>query len=336
MILGLIATVCWAYALLNAAGLARQYTGTSVRIPGDPVLQKTLIRAQEQTDSAELFCTAAWTRGLPEEVEGLLTGGTASVRVICVYGDMRQTEPMKLLSGSFPTEDDEQGCLLDVTTAWTLFHSTDPIHATLKIDDKVYIVRGIVESYEPMVLIRNDRASYENLEFSSQNPDGAKQFIETFLYRCGCTENSVIVQGGLIARVVWGAAWLPLWIAAAYAAIILSKRGREMRGRPARSVPYRVAGVAVAALLCFGLVSTAFWPQSWLPTKWSDFAFWGRLIEAWQTQAKACALMTQLPKEIKLFSIVRRCAAALMISILSGGWCAASVRSKRCRTNAEY
>jgi len=334
-LLGLIATVCWAYALLSANGLMRQYIGISVRLFETSVTRQTLEQALEQTNENELACTAAWTRNDGEQTAGSQLGGETSLRIIRVYGDMRQVAPMKLLSGTFPTEDDVDGCLLDAASAWALFRSTDAIGAVVTIVDREYVVRGIAETYEPMLMIRDDQAAYENMEFSSQDPDGTKQFVETFLYRCGNTGGYTIVQSGLIARVVRGAAWLPLWIAAICAVIALGRRGWKMRGQPGRSGLCWIAGVALAVLLCWGVASTAFWPQSFLPTKWSDFAFWGNLVDTWRSNAKACALATQLPKEIELFSALRRCAAALIVSILSGGWCAAAFRAKRRRPNVK-
>lgn len=333
-LLGLLAIACWAYALLTAGGLARQYLGVSVRLSETSVTQKALEKALERTDESELSCTAAWTRSAGKQTAASHLGGETSLRVVCVSGDMRQIEPMKLLSGAFPTQDDADGCLLDAASAWALFHSTDALGATVTLGDREYVVRGIAETYESVLMIRDDRASYENLEFAAQNPDGAKQSVETFLYRCGGADHSVIVQSGLIARVALGAAWLPLWIAAACAAAAFFRRGWKTRGRQARNVLCWAAGAALTALVCFGLASTAFWPQSWLPTKWSDFAFWGRLIDNWKTEMKTFALMTQLPKEIELFSTVRRCAAAIIVSILSGGWCAAAFRCKRRRSIA--
>lgn len=325
-LLGIIAILCWGYALRMADNLKRQYTGTSVRLIGTFVTQKTLEKALGQTNGQELSCTAAWTRSADEQPVRSELGGKTQLRVVCVYGDMRQTAPMKLLSGAFPVEDDTEGCLLDAASAWALFHSTDATGAAVKLDGREYIVRGIADMYEPAMMIRSDQAGYENLEFAVRSADEAKQSVETFLYRCGNTNDYVVVQSGLAVRVVRGAAWLPLWIAAACAAIALLKRGWRARVRPARSVLYLTAGVALGALLCWGAVSTIYWPQSFLPTKWSDFAFWGKLADTWRTDAKAFALMTQLPKEIELFSALRRCAVALIVSILSGGWCAATVR----------
>ncbi len=325
-LLGMITVVCWAYALLTANDLVRQYAGISVRLFETTVPRQTLEKVLEQTNGGELACTAAWTRSDGNQMAGSELGGKTALRVVCVYGDMRQVAPMKLLRGAIPVEGDTEGCLLDATSACALFHSIDAVGAQVTLGELHYIVRGIAETYEPVLMIRNEQASFENLEFAVQNPDGAKQSVETFLYRCGGSVEYTVVQSGMIARIIRGVAWLPLWIAGICSAAALVKRGWGMRTRLAKSVQYWIAAAAIAALVCYGLTKTASWPQSFLPTKWSDFAFWGELLNTCKLEAKTYALMTQTPKEIELFSAARRCIVALLVSILSGGWCVSAAR----------
>ena len=324
-LLGLLAIACWLSALSLASWLTRQYDGLSVRYTQPAVTQKDLLRVIGETPEGELHVRAAWTRDAGLQTAGFELGTQTQLRRIQAYGDMRAIAPMQLLSGAFPVEDDAEGCLIDAASAWTLFHSTDATGAKVMLDDREYIIRGVAEMYEPAMMIRSEQAAYENLEFAAQDPDGAKQSLETFLYRCGNADDYVIVQSGLAVRVVRGAVWLPLWIAAAGVMAALVRQGWKAQERPARRAFFLAAGIVLGTLLCWGVVSNFYWPQSFLPTKWSDFSFWGKMIDTWRTDAKACALMTQLPKEIELFSALRRCMVALIVSILSGGWCVAKV-----------
>ncbi len=328
-VLGIVAMACWAYSLLTAYNLERTYTGISARLIDTAVSRKTLEEAIKQTDADELFCTAAWTRSDESRQAESKLGGNAKPRVVRVYGDMRQVAPMELISGTIPAEDDETGCLLDANSAQALFHSTDAIGAKVSLDEKQYTVRGVIKTYERVIMLRDDRTTFENIEFSSQSTDGAKQLVETFLYRCGSTGEYAIVQNGMLARLTLAASWVPLWLALAYAAIQLVKRGWKTRGQATRSISYWVVGMVMVAILCYGLVQTAYWPQSFLPTRWSDFAFWGKWAEACKAEAKTFALMTQTPKEIELFSAMRRCSTALIVSVLSGGWCLTTARFAR-------
>ena len=324
---GLIAATCWLIALFTAASLVRQYDGLSVRCSEAAITQKDLERAASASVDEELACTAAWTRKQELLAASSDLGGSAQVRVIEVYGDMRQAAPMKLLSGGFPAEDDTSGCLLDGSSAWALFHSTDAVGAEVTAGGKKYVVRGIVEAYEPMILLRKSAAIYENLEFSSGNLSEAKQFVETFLYRCGGSGSCIVVQSGLLARLALGFVWLPVCVFGALGAAALLKRAWASKADKRACVPLFIAGIALLAAAVSVLLSTFYWPQSFLPTKWSDFAFWSNLFEGWKTQWKAISLMTPLPKEIQLFQTLRRCGILLLTAFLAGGWCAASLRT---------
>jgi hypothetical protein len=310
-LLGLLAIACWAYALLTAGGLARQYLGVSVRLSETSVTQKALEKALERTDESELSCTAAWTRSAGKQTAASHLGGETSLRVVCVSGDMRQIEPMKLLSGAFPTQDDADGCLLDAASAWALFHSTDALGATVTLGDREYVVRGIAETYESVLMIRDDRASYENLEFAAQNPDGAKQSVETFLYRCGGADHSVIVQSGLIAPRVcsWGGFSGCRCGSRQPALDCCFFPARLENARPqARNVLCWAAGPRSPRSCASGWLRPRSGRSPGCRPNGRDFAFWGRLIDNWKTEMKTFGLMTQLPKEIELFSTVRRSA----------------------------
>ena len=85
------------------------------------------------------------------------------------------------------------------------------------------------------------------------------------------------------------------------------------------------AGTALLTAAVLLMIKTFYWPQSFLPTRWSDFTFWRTLIESWQADWKAMSLMTPLPKEIQLFRALRQCAVLMLTALLAGGWCLALI-----------
>ena len=324
-LLGLLATVCWLFALMTAGNLVERYAGLSVRFVEPALTRKDLERAQTESAGGELVLEAAWTRKTGLQSLGSALGGSAKARVIGVYGDPRKTATMQLLCGGFLPEDDAEGCVLDASSAWTLFHSTDAVGAAVMLSGKTYIVRGIVSAYEPMLILRDDSLKYENLEFRADDPASARQEVETFVTRSGGGEFSV-VQSGLYARVALGLVWLPpCGLLLAIAASLLKKAWASKADK--RAWAFLAAGTALLAASILLLIKTFYWPQSFLPTKWSDFAFWRALVEGWQADWKAISLMTPLPKEIQLFRALRQCAVLLLTACLLGGWCAARLGS---------
>ena len=94
-------------------------------------------------------------------------------------------------------------------------------------------------------------------------------------------------------------------------------------------MPFALTGMGILLLLMAVWISTntLYWPQSFLPTRWSDFSFWRSLMDSWKADWKAISLMTPLPKEIQLFQALRGCGLLLITAFLAGGWCAASFRT---------
>ena len=325
--LGLAALVCWLLALFAATRLTEQYRGLSVRFGEPAVSQEDLKRAAAAKADGEIACAAAWTSGAKLQTASSDLGGEASIRLIRVYGDMRQVAPMQLLAGSFPLEDDAEGCLLDAASAWKLFHASDAVGAAVTLNAKSYLVRGIVKAYEPMMLIRSSNGAYENLELNARDLSAAKQPAETFLYRCNAAGTYTIVQNGLLARIALGCVWFCACLFGAGAAIALWKSAWAKRANKRLAILRFLVGAALAAAVVALLLKTMYWPQSFLPTKWSDFGFWFDFAENGKTQWKAISLMTPHPKEIQLFSALRRCGVLLLAALLTGGWCATSLCS---------
>ncbi|MEN6419972.1 MAG: ABC transporter permease [Clostridiaceae bacterium] len=320
---GLLAAICWLIALTSAVNLVERYGGLSVRFAEAAVTRADLERAQTESTGGGLVLQAAWTRSSERQTLGSALGGSAKVRVVGVYGDPRQTAFIQLLCGGFLPEDDEEGCVLDAASAWALFHSTDAVGAMLTLNGKTYAVRGVAEAYEPMILIRDDSLKYENLEFGAEDPASARQEVETFVTRCGAGGDFSVVQSGLYARLALGLTWFPACgLLVAAAAGLLKKAWLQRENK--RAWPLLLAaGTALLAAAVLLLIKTFYWPQSFLPTKWSDFAFWRALIEGWQADWKATSLMTPLPKDIQLFRALRQCAVLMLTALLTGGWSAA-------------
>lgn len=329
MLTGILAAACWGYALLTAGGLATREYGISVRLTEAAVTNKMLEQEADRTRKGAPVCSAAWTRGGACQTAGSELGETTKVRVVAAYGDIRRALPVWRVKGALLAEDDADGCLIDEKTAWELFHSTDALGAEVSVEGKRYTVRGIVKTYEQTLIIRNADAKYENLEFSVSDPAAAKQSVETVFYRMGVTEDRVILQGGLLAGVALGLTWLPAWVGCAMAAVAFLRRGWRVRRNVRSGLLHALAGVVLAGVCIVGLMKTAYWPQSFLPTKWSDFSFWGKLFDGWKTQWKAVSLMTPLPGDIVLLAALRRCAIMLLLSLSAAGWSASEYRRWR-------
>lgn len=330
-LLGLFAVACWLGALSIASWLTRQYDGLSVRFAQPAVAQKDLLRAIDETPEGDLQVRAAWTSDAKLQTANSELGTQTQLRRIQAAGDLRAIAPMRLLSGSYPVEDDTDGCLIDKASAWQLFHSTDAIGAVVTLGKDRYTVRGIADAYEPMLAIRGGNATYENLEFTAGELSAAKQQAETFLYRCNAPNTYTLMESGLFVRVARGLVWLCPCVFGFVGAIASFKSARSRRDRRSAALPRYVASAILVSLSLVILLITFYWPQSFLPTKWSDFGFWRDLVEGWGALGKTVSLMTPHPKEIQLLAALRWCAVLELSAVLFGGWCKTTLR-QLCRT----
>ncbi len=294
--------------------LQAEYQGLSVRIHGGTT-QEALFRAISENADESILRVSAWTRN--EELatitnEALET--SARVRRIAVYGDMHDVCPMELLYGGFPAMIDDAGCVIDADTAWSLFNHKDMIGADVRIGDKPYIVRGIVRAKEAMILIRDEKVEYENLEIAYSNMEEASSLVTTFLYRYGLAAQYTVVENGFFGKLAAGLSGLPGWIIGAAILFALLKQAWKRRSVPLQLILLCLALAGTFYLLKWLLEFHLYWPERFLPTRWSNFTFWPELVKAQTDYFERLSFLQPVPKDMQWFSAVRRLFVSLTIS----------------------
>ena len=96
-----------------------------------------------------------------------------------------------------------------------------------------------------MLILRYDSLKCENLEFSANNVDSAKQELEPLITRCGATGDYTLVQNGLNARIMRGFVWLPPCIFLGASAVALLKNAWKGKADWRALVPLLSAGVVL-------------------------------------------------------------------------------------------
>lgn len=313
----MILLLSWGYALHLSGWLQTEYQGLSVRVHGGTSQEALLHAITENTDDS-IQRVSAWTRSeQPITITNDTLKTSVRVRRIAVYGNMRDVCPMEILYGGFPPMIDEAGCVIDVDTAWSLFHHTDVIGAHVHIGGTSYIVRGIVRAKEAMIHLRDENAEYENLEFTCSNMDEAGSIVTTFLYRFGLADNYTIVENGFYGKLAAGLSGLPGWIIAAVILFALLKQAWKRRSIPLQLIFLGIALVSLFYLLAWLLELQLDWPDRFLPTRWSDFTFWQELFKAQTDYFERLSFLQPMPKDMQWFSAVRRLFLFLSISCLT-------------------
>ena len=108
-------------------------------------LLDALHKAALDIDNAESLFVDAWSAVDKLTVSSSRASGEASV--IAVGGEFFQFHPIRLLSGSYLSENDlmQDRVLLDEDLAWLLFGGTELTGMSLKINGVPFVVGGVIE-----------------------------------------------------------------------------------------------------------------------------------------------------------------------------------------------
>lgn len=306
------AAVLWTQAMIRAQTLMSAYSGVSVRMSDSAVTLKQLKKILPTEEADGLVLTAAWTRSDPLTAKAASMQTSTVLSMAAVYGDMRRTEPlMTLLCGSIPAEDDADGCLIDVQSALALFRSAEPIGAMLSVDGCAYTVRGVVKAYAPTLFVRDENRAYDHLEFATEDVSLGEIHVDAYLNKYALEGSHVVIQSGLYARIAWGLVFLPIvfvlfWIAIWIARLIHA----DYACRGKRCWKLLLLSLAAMGALVPGAVilrKTFYWPQSFLPTRASDFSFWRILLSGWKETWESISLLSPLPGDVLFFRGMRAC-----------------------------
>lgn len=219
--------------------------------------------------AASGYAFTLWTER--PNVPAAANGRAANARLLAVCGDAVRLVPQRMLWGAPPVAPG--GCAVSDALAWRLWGALDVADMELTAGEARYVVRGVFRD-DALCLIAQtapDGAAYENAEVYAME-DGAPGLsaAAAFARRSGLGAAAHTVNGGALAALTRLLCRLPAALCAV--ALLL---------RLARALPARARRVFWAA----GLLLAVLWlpkmlPAAWLPTRWSDFAFWQALLQA--------------------------------------------------------
>ena len=198
----------------------------------------------------------------------------ASCGKIVLWGNAR------LLLGATASleENDQDGCLIDRSTAIALFGVPAPVGSRVDLGGEQRVVRGVLETDRPLVVLpaASRDAGLDHLTLRTPEGEHPRLTAEDFAARNGLT--GVWSQPQTLA--VLGR-WLSLL------PVLVLLLGEVLRNIWAAFSPEGGRGrlwlcIALAGAMWFLLLwLTEFrfqLPEEMIPNRWSDFDFWGRLF----------------------------------------------------------
>lgn len=287
-----------------------------------------------------------WAQTLSETVTAKQTSGTAQVDALWIDGDASRLWNLPVVRGQLPYFERGGGCVLDEKTALSLYGSLEIIGESVWVGETELTVQGIVslpkglpgviadpgrglvlcDFFDAPADVRLSALAFTVYQSGSLTPlERAKSWMSTASMSTRGDMASDLDQRALFTFLLSLPAYLLMALTLLPLLTALSREGMETYRalKALKSDPYaekassvrralRFAGVAAliggacaaVLLLSPGLPSI---PASYLPTRWSDFAFYPDLFRQNMKDAAGKAFTVALRPDILYDALTRFC-----------------------------
>ena len=258
------------------AGAIKAYSPVSLRYNAT-ISGQDAYRAREYSIShsgENVFWPTFW-----HETEANYSNEYRNIKAFCVLysGDAALVRPLKYLSGTTPGITDGAGCAVSSALAWELWGSLDVIGKTIGVESEDRLVLGVFDATELLALVsvgdEDKEQSFTAVELSGGIPSPARADAESYAIASGLGKPDSILMGtpATMAAILTVAPLLILGVyGLAMCAFRIKKRPAVLKG-----------AIFFAALIVFAILLPSLLdilPDRIIPTRWSDFSFWGALI----------------------------------------------------------
>lgn len=314
----------WGSCIYLQRYVVKNYDGISIRLEGTGVKQIELEAAIKQEQSKnnlqdiDSLQVTAWNRGPRITIYNTKLNTTTKTRIVTVYGDMAKVCPFPIKFGSFCYEKDTDGCVIDEKTAYDLFRDKNVVGNMITYESKQYVIRGIVKSKEQLVIInsKDEKTSFTNLEMNLKDNTGiaAINFINDYQLT---SDYITVLEGSFYARLLYNTAIFPavfIWLC--LVAFFL-KKAYKKRNSWLQCLVYAV----ICVLICYIFIKTTrlYFPDRWIPTRWSDFSFWNRILKEWRVKWMDYSFLIPLQKDTILRNTILLCNVMSVLTTLEIG-----------------
>ena len=298
----IIDALLWAalivFLIINAVGVnaLTKYSSISLRyekaFSGQAAYQARQYSI-EQSDK-DTFWLTYWHEA-QVRFEGDFNGADATC--IMFSGDASLVWPARYLTGTAPGVTDGAGCSVSSALAWTLWGGNDVVGKTINVDDEARIVRGVFECGDSLALVsvrdEDISQSFTAVELSGGPSAPDRSEVLSFARAAGLgSPNSILM--GTPASLASALMALPLIILAFYGLALCIARLRVR--------PVVFAGILLSVLIGFAFLLP--WlldllPGWMIPTRWSDFSFWGGLVKQVGEDLREYLVLTPRSRDVE-------------------------------------
>lgn len=272
-ILALLAGGCFYLAVTGWQQLRGTGQLANIRL-SQPVVKERIEEIKKAEEEAEESYTMAFYKEEKQQNVAWGAGGRSErANVLATSG---QTNILFRGNKSLESGDDK-GCLISRDVVRELLGSGSIIGETVTIGSEDYIVRDVLEYEQSTVVIpaRKD-TPLDRVAIKVSAGTSSAAISEAVMNRHGLDGDALEYQ--ILYWITSVCIWLlPLTLMVSFLIWLLKSAG-SAAGKNEK-VFWRVLAAGGAVLFCWMIVSQAAVPRELIPTRWSDFDFWARLIE---------------------------------------------------------
>lgn len=226
-----------------------------------------------------------------------------------------------LIKGNILFKEDKTGCLIGEEVAKNLFGGVDVVGNVIKYNSIDYVVRGINKSNKDSIVIQQPYSSEGNINgIAIDINKNSLKTIEAIGENFGFGKNASIAAESLENDFYYGIARIFSIIVPLIILIILTiyviKSIRKDRKKPIMCLIY--------FLILIGLIWIFFKitnikisiPYNIIPDKWSNFDYWGELIEKYSESYKNIFYMKKYSFDIANIEIMMKSISYSLLSIV--------------------
>lgn len=276
--------------------MKNNYTSVSVRLESK-VSKKMLFDAlkyDEGTCKIEKLTAYSQQQGfiMSKELEQ-----KSMVYQFCLCGNIEDVMPVSLVSGNLLIKEDNFGCVLSQEAAYHIFGGLNIIGLELKINDKLYVIRGIVKTSVEAVFYESDSEddTFDCLEFMIQDDDGeyyARQFAGIY-----GLPKATVIGGNYLVSVVGNLCLIPFILLVVMCNILFIRKSRKYHKKKRLCIVVCFISLFGLILLCLGC---GYFPERWIPVKWSDFGHYNDIWFDMKQQFSSLLFARPIVKDVVL------------------------------------
>ena len=268
-ILAAAAFILWKSSCAYAFNAEREYGGIVQMRLGARSLDAALISdmLEKRDIEAKDMKYLAWSQKGNVTVENYSLGRSAAFdETLCYYGDNHGFFSMVL----------DNGCALSAEASFKIFGANaGVIGETVIIGGENYIVEKLLYDNFTSVIYKvsedNIQAEFDVLDIIPGEGDAVSVNEISMNYR---VSGDIVIYYGEVIKFFSAIGTLLLWIAFITAAVFISgSAAKGLNTYIRRAVVW--GGILLTAICCFAAFGSPVWiPDSFIPTRWSEFEFW--------------------------------------------------------------